>query len=149
MVNKNLPRAIRNKNLGNLRTGSSWFGLEGWDAQGFVRFNTFQNGIRACVKLMQTYRSRGLDTIRKILQSYAPEIENNTKGYIVAVSSKTDIDYDEVLSQDDYIKVLIAIFEVECGMDASAIQSMCIDNGANPRFDLYETVSNFVETFIP
>lgn len=149
MEKNHLPRAIRNRNLGNLRTGSSWLGLEGWDDQGFVRFNTFRNGIRACAKLMQTYRRRGNDTIRKILESYAPDYENDTKSYIVAVSTKTDIDYDKVLNQDDYKKVLIAIFEVECGMKSCDIQSLCFENGADLRFDLYEVVSDCVETFIP
>lgn len=94
------PRGIRNNNPGNLEAGSNWQGLTKAseytpDQQAETRFAVFKHpkyGIRALVKILQTYQSKyHLDTIHAIMSRYAPSSENNTVAYALAVAKHVDI----------------------------------------------------------
>ena len=98
MSNK-LPRGLRNNNPGNIRLGSSaWTGKvpNHFNTDGeFEQFDHMEYGVRAMVKLLYKYTQtqRG-DTLRDIINTYAPPSENHTYAYVDAVSEKADIPAD-------------------------------------------------------
>lgn len=97
----NLPRGIRNNNPGNLRTGDSWQGMVGSDAQSFIIFANVCWGIRALAMDLTSKINRGLDTISKIFPVYAPATDNNNvAAYIASVSNSTGLGPDEQLGTD-------------------------------------------------
>jgi len=103
-------RGIRNNNPGNLElTDIPWRGkvprLENTDGR-FEQFYTAFDGIRALARDLTTKTGRGLDTIRKIIEVYAPPFnddgtfENDTVAYIKSVSKRTGIGADEPINFD-------------------------------------------------
>jgi len=100
-----LPRGIRNNNPGNLKYSSNaWNGKLPLDPSidaVYERFDTPHNGIRALARDMQTKINRGLDTVKKIIEEYAPPQENNTAAYIEHVAQVvTDGDENKPLTAD-------------------------------------------------
>lgn len=98
MANVKPTRGERNNNPGNIRHGDNWFGLS--DAQpdpAFCLFDKPEYGIRALAKIMLTYRGKGIDTVRKIVQRWAPPSENDTDAYIRAVAEDMGVSPDVVL----------------------------------------------------
>lgn len=94
-----IPRGIRNNNPGNIRLGSSnWTGKipnhQNTDGE-FEQFEHMEYGIRAMAKLIKKYMStqRG-DTLRDIINTYAPPSENHTSAYVDIVSKSADIPAD-------------------------------------------------------
>lgn len=78
-----LPRGIRNFNPGNIeRTSDRWLGMA--DDQLDSRFITFKSpeyGIRAMLRLLINYQERhGLNTLREIINRWAPPIDVNERG---------------------------------------------------------------------
>jgi hypothetical protein len=71
---------------------NAWKGKlqNGADAE-FEQFIDLKHGIRAVYKQIITDHSRGLNTIEKIINKYAPPIENNTTAYINTVSKQSGI----------------------------------------------------------
>lgn len=143
------PRSIRNRNLGNLRAGSRWYGLVGVDDDGFCIFNTYVDGVRACVKLLNTYRLRGYDTISSIIQHYAPSNENNTLNYIRAVVDKTGLDPDKKLWRTDYQSVILSIFEIESGYSLKSLETVCLHYSQVSSLNLSAVVDTYVDIFFP
>lgn len=90
-------RGIRNNNPGNIRNSerTEWLGEVVKDKKedsSFEEFETLQKGIRAMMKLLQNYQKRhGLNTIRELIERYAPRQENDTAAYIRIVSTKMQI----------------------------------------------------------
>ncbi|AJJ70072.1 hypothetical protein [Yersinia pseudotuberculosis] len=76
---------VRNNNPGNLRVAPNSTGKNG----GFSTFANPQEGIAALARQLQLYGDRGNNTLSGILHTYAPSTENNTQGYINAVSGAT------------------------------------------------------------
>lgn len=93
------PRGLRNHNPGNLRAGIAWKGLAtpDRDSGGYAIFQSDAYGVRALGKDLSTKVGRGLNTIRKILNVYAPTFENNTAAYISAVARELGIGADAPL----------------------------------------------------
>ncbi len=93
-------RGYRNNNPGNLRKGGKPFLGEVKDSTDidFRQFEKMEYGYRAMFKLLQNYRSMGVDTIAKIINRYAPTNENNTEAYISAVERSLGIGRDKVLN---------------------------------------------------
>jgi hypothetical protein len=92
-----LSRSIRNNNPLNIRLGKSrWQGLRKMQEDGaFCQFESMAYGWRAAFILLSTYYNNyGADTIGKIISRWAPQIENDTRGYIRFVSEWTGIDAD-------------------------------------------------------
>lgn len=122
-----VPRGIRNCNPGNLRYHPliRWRGQVGPDEDGFARFDTIENGIRAaCLDVLAGFRqvraSRGQageDTVREIIAEWAPPNENNTAAYVQAVARAMDVDPDQVLepTRPVLVALLRAIFRHENG----------------------------------
>jgi len=113
-----LPRGIRNNNPGNIRKGQNWIG-ESKDQSDpdFEVFTSPEYGIRAIVKIIQSYRNRGLDSIRKIISAWAPSSENNTEAYIKSVSQQVGVGADDCLNftNDVWIKLIKGIIMHENG----------------------------------
>lgn len=91
---KDLPLGMRNNNPGNIRVSQNpWKGkLKGGGGGGFEQFVSYVYGIRAMIRQLLTYQSRGWNTIEKIVSKWAPPEDNNdTQGYIRFVSARTGI----------------------------------------------------------
>jgi hypothetical protein len=100
----NMSRGLRNNNPGNIRHGGSqWQGMrpEQTDTD-FVQFVSPGYGIRALGKLLQNYQSRyGLNTVRAIVDRYAPPSENVTGAYIDHVARAMQVSPDAPLNLQD------------------------------------------------
>lgn len=100
-----LPRAVRNNNPGNIDRSKTtvWNGeLRTPEALASeARFCVFikpEYGFRAIAITLQTYGDKyGVKTIRKIIERWAPDNENDTAAYIAAVSKSVGIGPDVVL----------------------------------------------------
>lgn len=92
-------RGIRNNNPGNIRKGQPWQGLAPNQLDpAFDQFITPQYGIRAIVKIIQSYQNRGYDSIRKVINAWAPPNENNTTAYVDAVANAVGVDPDSCVN---------------------------------------------------
>ncbi|WP_157220626.1 hypothetical protein [Flavisphingomonas formosensis] len=83
-------RASRNNNPGNLRWDgkSKWQGMTGVDENGFVKFDTIENGQRALgINISNQQRLHGLNTVADFITKYAPPKDHNdTAAYIATVA---------------------------------------------------------------
>lgn len=115
-----IARGERNNNPGNIRHGSKWQGLsiEQTDKD-FCQFISPEYGIRAIYKLLQTYQKKyGLNTIKTIINRYAPPNENNTAGYINRASKEIGIEADNSINtqlKNVTIPLAVAIVNIELG----------------------------------
>ena len=117
-------RGIRNNNPLNIRhSPSRWKGMKRTQTdKAFVQFTDITYGYRAAFALLRTYRTKyGCDTIRKIIQRWAPPNENNTEAYIRHVSEWSGIEADKPIGGQDanaYIAIVAAMSRVENGQEA-------------------------------
>lgn len=80
-----VPRGIRNNNPGNIE----FRGQEGAVSDGrFAKFSNPAQGLYALAAQLDKYNARGLNTISKVISTWAPANENDTAAYIAAVSKK-------------------------------------------------------------
>lgn len=119
-----MTRGYKNCNPGNIEISKDVF-------QGEImpsldnRFKQFQNmayGYRAIFVTLDTYRKRGLDTIEKIINSWAPTVENHTQKYIESVEKWSGVPRLKKLTEhsgEDYIKIVAAMSRVENGIPAN------------------------------
>ena len=135
------PRGIRNNNPGNIRkSATQWEGqssTQGDDA--FVTFETPEHGIRAMARVLQTYREKhGLDTIRKIVSRWAPDIENDTEAYIKSVAAQLGVRPDVPLNPGQTPKLIAAIIKHENGVlpysNEQIIRGVQMASGEAPGF---------------
>lgn len=112
-------RGERNNNPGNIRHGSNWLGLsEDQPDKSFCTFDDPMYGIRALAKVLLVYRAKGFDTVREIIQRWAPSIENNTGAYVAAVAASMRVDPDthlDVIHYDQMYPLVTAIIKHENG----------------------------------
>jgi len=85
------------------------------------RFDNFSNvkyGLRAGRIIIQNYSKRGLNTIKKIISTWAPPVENNTDKYVKFVSSSMGIgeDVDIDVFNDD---VMFLLMRAMCKMESN------------------------------
>lgn len=90
------PRGIRNFNPGNIRhtKGVRWQGMAVAQSDSeFVQFTAPRWGIRAIARVLITYQDKRLaadgsriDSVREIIQRWAPPSENNTNAYAISVA---------------------------------------------------------------
>lgn len=118
-------RSIRNNNPLNIRLGKSrWQGLRKMQEDGaFCQFESLAYGWRAAFILLTRtyYNNYGADTIGKIISRWAPQIENDTRGYIRFVSEWTGIGADEPLGNPSehaarWMAVALAMAIMEGGL---------------------------------
>jgi len=119
------PRGLRNCNPGNIRrSGTVYKGevLNSTDTA-FKQFRDMAHGYRAVFVLLHYYKARyGLNTVRGMINRYAPSVENNTSAYIKAVSDAVGITPDtpvDVLDANTMVPIVCAISKVENGVQAN------------------------------
>ncbi|MDE9494534.1 hypothetical protein KKJ09_13290 [Xenorhabdus bovienii] len=110
MAGKGLPRGIRNNNPGNLEMGSPWQGLakRPQDAR-FCSFVDATFGIRALAVTLITYHDKRkaangsrIDTVREVIERWAPSIENHTERYVQFVSKAIGVYPEQNIDLHDY-----------------------------------------------
>jgi len=122
---------IRNNNPGNLRpTGTTWQGQVGVN-NNFMVFENMAWGCRALGTDLSNKYYRGLNTVTKIINVYAPPMENNTIAYINAVASYIGVGANTVLSWNKAMlaKFMRAVIMHENGSDGSMVSDQQILDG--------------------
>lgn len=121
-VDPNQPtRGERNNNPGNIdRTATKWQGQSADQPDSrFVKFDAPEWGIRAIARTLFTYRDKhGLKTIRKIINRWAPPVENDTGAYVSAVANQVGVDPDVEIDLDNpvlLVRLVRAIIRHENG----------------------------------
>lgn len=113
------PRGLRNNNPGNIRhnPANDWKGMTGQDSAGFVQFESADYGIRAMGRIIDSYRNRGIVTLRQIIEAWAPDTENDTDSYLSHVMQLTGWQAAQVpmRSEGDYQALVKAIITHENG----------------------------------
>lgn len=120
LTDKSLPRGVRNFNPGNLRASKSkWMGEDGQDDEGYIQFNTPENGLRAmAVNLANQKRLHKIDNVQDLISKYAPASENDTSAYTnqvaaalgVSPTAKIDLTNPETLA-----KIMPVMIKIENG----------------------------------
>lgn len=129
MMDKKLPRGIRNNNPLNIRKGNNWKGEVSRSTDGeFEQFVSMQWGIRAGFKILKNYmtgyggRVKALTNIHDIIHRWAPPSENNCRAYIDSVCRFSGLHEFERLQFSDRNKMLALVdgmIRVECGQPVS------------------------------
>lgn len=117
------PRGVRNKNPGNIdySKANNWVGQVGIETgvpnPRFAKFDEPENGIRAIAKLLMGYHAKGFNTVRLMINRWAPPAENDTGAYVNSVAERLDIGADEVLTISRYLLTILvqAIIQHENG----------------------------------
>ena len=118
-------RGIRNNNPLNIIKGCNWKGERPIQKdKHFEEFESMQMGLRAGIKLIKNHingfngRRRPCNTIRKLINTWAPITENDTQSYIATVCKHTGLSPNEIIHSDDrrnIIAIARAMAYVECG----------------------------------
>ena len=117
-----VTRGVRNNNPGNIdyNPRNRWLGQLAPDPaveKRFARFDSAENGIRALAKLVLAYRGKdgmpgvggaGIDTVREVINRWAPGVENDTEAYIKAVAAGVGVEPNQPVDLRNY-RTLIAI----------------------------------------
>lgn len=116
-----MTRGLRNKNPGNIRhnAANKWKGQSGVDDKGFVIFSDYSHGVRAIGKILDSYKRRGVLTIKQIISEWAPNSENDTNAYLSSVLKYTGqrADLIPVREEGDYTPLVMAIIKHENGVN--------------------------------
>lgn len=134
MTTPRITRGERNNNPGNIdRTAERWQGMAA-DQSDDYRFVVFSNpvwGIRALAKLVMNYQKKyQLNTVREIINRWAPPVENDTGAYTQAVARRVGVDLDDPIDTLDpktLRSLVIAIITHENGR--CVYTSAVIDEG--------------------
>ena len=120
-----LPRGIRNNNPLNIRKGNDWLGERPIQKdRAFEEFVSLEMGLRAGFIILRNYQRTSLapkmraNTIRKIINRWAPASENDTLRYIDLVAKRSGLNPDELIAYRDkprMLAVVEAMCFVECG----------------------------------
>ena len=107
----NVKRGIRNNNPGNIRHGDKWDGLAAVQSDtSFCVFQTPEYGIRAMARVLMNYQRRyGIETVRGIINRWAPPVENDTDAYVDHVAQVVGVDPDEALVVAEVLPRLIPV----------------------------------------
>lgn len=124
-------RGLRNCNPGNLRIGQPWQGQVEGEDKSFCTFQSAEYGIRALCKLLLTYyRKYELNTVKDIINRYAPASENDSEGYQHHVAACLDVGVNQCINVEDRAvmrALLVAIIKHEngsCPYDAEIDKGM-------------------------
>lgn len=115
-----LPRGLRNNNPLNIRIGNTWLGekVNPTDNE-FEEFVSLAYGVRAAFVILRRYiRRYKLNTVRLIVERWAPRAENETEKYIQFVCKDTGLMPDTAIQYSDkntMCKLVGAMAFIECG----------------------------------
>ena len=123
MRNNNLPRGLRNNNPGNIRRNSDVFqGEKTSSDREFKQFKSMAYGYRAVFRILFNYHNNyKLDTIRKLIERWAPPKENHTEKYIKYVSDYSGIPADDPIdinSREQMTRIVAGMSKVENGRES-------------------------------
>lgn len=119
-----ITRGLRNNNPGNIRLSSVRYQGEitGTD-KSFKTFKSMPYGYRAMCVILRTYITRyKLNTIRKMINRWAPDNENDTENYIHHVAAWSGINENTVidpLSKAQMCAIVAAMSRMENGVAAN------------------------------
>lgn len=115
MTSEKKPRGLRNNNPLNIRVGNNWQGeVKNPTDKQFEQFTSMPDGCRAAFIILRRYiNEKGYNTIRQIVNHWAPSSENNTNMYIKVVSRYSGIDADTPLSFQD-LPTMYSLFQAMC-----------------------------------
>ena len=86
----------------NIRQYDQGFLGEAGEDSGFVRFDDPMYGVRAADRVLTTYgTNRGINTIRGLINRFAPPSENDTSSYVNYISGQLGIDPDAEVDLSD------------------------------------------------
>jgi hypothetical protein len=104
----------RNKNWLNIRYSdrNNWKGQTG-EEKGFCTFDTVEHGLRAALVIMLKYLKRGVNTVEKIINVWAPTNENDTALYIRNVCTWTGMKPEDPISRANLGKLVAAMARME------------------------------------
>lgn len=117
-IKKIMTRGYRNNNPGNIvktfkgDVQTFWTGEKKGDDKRFKTFKNMEWGYRAIFIVLRSYMSKGVNTIEKIINRYAPPHENLTSSYARHVSERTGIPLTEILSINEVDKVKAIVREI-------------------------------------
>lgn len=117
---KVIPRGLRNNNPLNIRIGNTWLGEREHPTDGeFEEFVTLAYGLRAAFIILRRYiRRYHLNTVRLIVERWAPRNENETEKYIQFVCQDTGLMPNTTIQYEDektMCKLVGAMAFIECG----------------------------------
>ncbi|MFI3280603.1 MAG: structural protein P5 [Rikenellaceae bacterium] len=118
-----MTRGLRNRNPGNIRLSATKFKGEVASAdKAFKQFRGMAWGYRAMFVVLNTYRKKhGLETVRQMINRWAPPVENHTDIYVDAVSRRAMLDADtpiDTQQREAMIPMVAAMSFVENGVAA-------------------------------
>jgi hypothetical protein len=117
-----MARGLNNNNPGNIVKGGATFQGERVSSSDrrFKEFVSLEYGYRAMFVLLKNYvRLHGCDTVRKVINRWAPPVENDTLRYVRFVSEKTGIAADMKFDPCDsnlMVKMVSAMSWMENGI---------------------------------
>lgn len=126
----NLPRGLRNNNIGNIKMNSAnnWLGkipAENNTDGTFEQFSAKKYGTRALLKLLKKYfLDYDLKTINQILSKWAPGSQQPGSYYVDFVSNGMQIYKDDLLQLQDLKKLAVLIAYFENGQPATNLQEV-------------------------
>lgn len=117
---KVIPRGLRNNNPLNIRIGNTWLGEREHPTDNeFEEFVSLAYGLRAAFIILRRYiRRYNLNTVRLIVERWAPRNENETEKYIQFVCKDTGLMPDTTIryaNEKTMCKLVGAMAFVECG----------------------------------
>lgn len=124
-VDKSKPRGYRNNNPLNIRiSNNAWAGKIANNTDGsFEQFEDIAHGYRAGLLNIRTQINRGNNTIRKLINAWAPSSDGNSpENYANKVASASGISADEIINPKDpntMQKIVLAMAKIENGQDAN------------------------------
>lgn len=119
-------RGLRNNNPLNIRKGQHWIGesLNQTD-EDFVIFLDMVYGVRAAFVILHTYmESYHINTVRMIIQRWAPPVENDTNRYIAFVCERLNVSPDTVLDwydRESMMALFNAMSKMETGVELNQV----------------------------
>lgn len=100
-----MTRGERNNNFGNIeRTATKWQGMAHDQSSDdrFIVFTAPEFGIRAIAKvLLNYYRIYHLNTVKGIIDRWAPPVENDTGAYVDAVCKQCTVAPDDTINPEN------------------------------------------------
>lgn len=106
------PRGIRNNNPGNIEyNGTAWRGLDNPPHDGrYCRFTDPVYGIRALARVLINYqRLHGINSVRSVINRWAPPHENDTESYISHAASVLGVGADDVISLQEHLPQFVRV----------------------------------------
>jgi hypothetical protein len=115
-------RGVRNNNPMNLVKGVPFmYQVENPNEKRFMTFGKTWQGIRAGVLDITTDISKGKNTLKILINEYAPKFENDTTAYIGTLAKSLKIGENDILNRKDenfMFNLVKNIIAVENGKDA-------------------------------